>query len=978
MTARLRPDEFAPFFAAVNRGRAPFRWQARLARRILAGTGWPDVLHVPTGAGKSAVVDIALFAAAIDAERPPESRTAPRRVVFVVDRRIVVAQVTDRARAIRSVLRDPGSADVVLRVADRLRSLGTGEPLEVLEWRGGIPRERGAVLHPLQPAVLVSTVDQVGSRLLFRGYGSSDGMLPVHAGLLSQDALLVLDEAHLSAAFEQTLEGIRCYRKRPWAASAVERPWHVVRMSATPRPPSAGVPDSHSFVLDDDDRADPALAPRLRARKPARLAECGSASDASRTSIDEGIAAEARALLRSDDDVRVLGVVVNRVASARAVAASLRTDDPEGRDVVVLTGRVRPHDRERLLQGCWDRIRAGRDRAIAGSRRTVIVATQAIEVGADLDFDGLVTEACSIDALAQRLGRVDRLGVRGSSPVRVLAAKSDIGRSADDPVYGGALASTWRWLRGLEDRRSGVELGVEALRESTPPGGELRTLLPPLPPVPVLLPSHLDAWVQTGPRPAVGQDPDPELFLHGQRDVAPDLLVIWRADLGDDETRWHDRVASCPPTAREALPLPIAAVRRWLRREVAGARPDDLTDTSASREGDETRDAPDGLRCLVWRGAHHELTRPAFGAELRPGDTIVVPSRRGGLDADGWAPDSGSEVEDVADDVEGGRFRLHPDLIPAWLGGAADASERVAPLRNLLSDLCDQDRPPRRAEVERVLKELAAREDLSIGSLARSIVSSGAWSFRPYADFSGVVVESADPEATADVPDDDDASSLLGEGGEVLLADHGDGVGRKAADLATAAGLPGELVTALRDAGTLHDIGKCDPRFQKMLRRGDPLAVDGPCLAKSGIDPRDRRAFRVARERSGLPPGWRHEALSLAMASTYDGLADRDLVLHLVAAHHGHARPFLPPVEDIEDEDVLLIVGDSRYAAPRGSVATLARIDGGVAERFWRLVRSYGWWGLAYLEAILRTADALRSSDERRALARRNVAASRS
>ena len=66
----------------------------------------------------------------------------------------------------------------------------------------------------LQPTILCTTVDQLGSRLLFRGYGVSQSMAPVHAGLLGQDALILLDEAHLSAAFEQTL-GFLFSRRKP-------------------------------------------------------------------------------------------------------------------------------------------------------------------------------------------------------------------------------------------------------------------------------------------------------------------------------------------------------------------------------------------------------------------------------------------------------------------------------------------------------------------------------------------------------------------------------------------------------------------------------------------------------------------------------------------------------------------------------------------------------------------------------------------
>src|ERR1019366_5276580 len=110
-----------------------------------------------------------------------------------------------------------------------------------------------------------------GSRLLFRGYGLSDYQLPVHAGLTGNDALYVVDEAHLSAPLIETLRSVAEYRNRnSQAVTGLGAPLRVIEMSATPPP---GTSSSAIFVLGKEDRRPPVLKPRLSAKKLATLDE---------------------------------------------------------------------------------------------------------------------------------------------------------------------------------------------------------------------------------------------------------------------------------------------------------------------------------------------------------------------------------------------------------------------------------------------------------------------------------------------------------------------------------------------------------------------------------------------------------------------------------------------------------------------------------------------------------------------------------
>ena len=108
--------------------------------------------------------------------------------------------------------------------------------------------------------------------------------------------------------------------------------------------------------------------------------------------------------------------------------------------------------------------------------------------------------------------------------------------------------------------------------------------------------------------------------------------------------------------------------------------------------------------------------------------------------------------------------------------------------------------------------------------------------------------------------------------------------------------------------------------------------------------------------------------MSVALVENQDDLRARahdwDLVLHLVASHHGYCRPMPPAVSDTKPVDVVVsFEGRERRAR---SDHELAHLGSGVVERFWRLVARYGWHGLTYLEAVLRLADHRRSEAEAR------------
>jgi CRISPR-associated endonuclease/helicase Cas3 len=885
-------------------------------------------------------LDVAVFTLALQAGKPLQERSAPLRIFFVIDRRLVVDQAGSHAHKLKQAL-EATQTNVVQKVAEALRQFGGPVPLHVSTLRGGTYRDDSWAKAHHQPTVCVSTVDQVGSRLLFRGYGLSPHAWPVHAALTGNDALYLLDEAHLSQPFLETLRSLQDFRKSP-----VGGPFRVVEISATPQSPE------EPFTLSEEDYHNEELSRRLTAPKPARLIE---ASKFEKEATDLAIEACTGA-------VKIVGVVVNRVASAREIFQRLRGEEFE--DKVLLTGRIRPWDRDELLRRCLDRVRAGRQRS-PEDKPLVVVATMTVEVGADLDFDYLLTEAAPLSALRQRFGRLDRLGRFGRAAGVILLRKV----KGPDPIYGEDLSATWQWLKTQGEE---IDFGVNALNELM----QNAAVSPPVStprPAPALLPAHLDAWVQTSPTPTPSPDVAP--FLHGAEALdTADVQVVWRADLRlGREQDWVEVVAAAPPRSREALPLPVQAVRNWLSQGTVV----EVADVEGTPHQEEQLNRRQHRWAVCWHGPDDsETIEPE---KIRPGDTLVVPAVYGGADAFGWNPASDVPVSDLGDACvnemanaapEDGlrliRLRVHEVDTQKLRDLLEQGEEYDEALSELLTTLASLPSDALTAAVIREFTQSTPRVTVYPAGLVLA-ARVGPGFYKP---------EETKPigpvEAVDDSTDTDDTSSLragIFRAVEVTLENHADGVTRWATSFAEKLGLSDELTQAVRQAAFLHDLGKADPRFQALLYGDEPGET---LLAKSGSE----RNGRFHMEESKLPPrGFRHEFVSVALLREHRNqlLGDltetqRHLVEYLVGTHHGRGRPFPPFIEEHAPEKVTLNwAGWTLAASPDHR---LWRLEGRWPVSFWKLVRSYGYWGLAYLESILRLADTSCSAEEQRETSR--------
>jgi CRISPR-associated endonuclease/helicase Cas3 len=746
--------------------------------------------------------------------------------------------------------------------------------------------------------VICGTVDMIGSRLLFSGYGIGFRSRPLHAGFLGQDVLLVHDEAHLEPAFQKLITDIEKEqeRERKLAGDLPRPKLRVMQLTATTRNGEKNGETDPPFELTSDEKNPPKELPnpptepihhvwrRLKAKKQLHLKK---ADDDGK--IAEEIA-ELALKLRKDDrgndtDAAVL-IFVRTPEEVKKVCDKLtsKKDGVPKEQVQQLTGTMRGLERDlmtdprradaspvfaRFLQPPEPDAPEDEQWKTKPMPGTVfLVCTSAGEVGVNISADHAVCDLSTFESMAQRFGRVNRYGDRDDTRIDVIYPR----KFDDKDKLGAAREATLKLLQKLKELNGDAcPEALDDLRQRTDLPCKIEDVFSP---EPTILPATdilFDAWALTSIREPMPGRPPVEPYLHGIAEwEPPQTYVAWRQEV--EIITGYLLEQYDPQDLLDYYPL----------------KPHELLRDRSDRvfkqiEVMAKRQAGTSVWVLDSRGAIEVTTLAKLADKQRKGRindrTLLLPPSAGGLSG-GMIDGTSEQANDVADITDGPnqRIRIHPDDSDneAKVDRAADM-RRVRSIDLTAGD--DEDGEPRRWE----------------------------W-------YESIPLEGG---RTAKKP--------------VRIDTHTGDVERRARQIVAGLSLPKDIADAVVLAARLHDLGKDREGFQIMLGNRDyPHLV----LAKSG------------RNGARLPEPFRHE-----FASVLDAQADaefkklddgmKELALHLIAAHHGRARPHF----DLDK------ASDPEWP---NDAETLAMET---PRRFARLQRKYGRWGLAYLESLLRAAD---------------------
>ena len=834
----IQTNTLARLASAIGMGN-PYRWQADAHSVLLSGQT-PGAIKAPTGAGKTAFM-LCWLAALMD-QAVARRVTLQRRYVVAINRRALVDSASDMAMRLVSALELPELAD--LRAALSCLS-ATGSPLVVSTLRGQRADSFEWATDPSAPAIIASTPDMLGSRLLFGGYGLGRSRRATHAGLLGVDTLVVHDEAHLSPSLSELLRTIEIMAAP--GAQLIGRPaLAFVEMSATPR----GLPVGRA-VIECDPGSSPDLLRRMSAVKALRIVEGGIA-----TVVKDAVAAakSGKATL----------VYITSPEDAGKIAAGI---SKTGFDrVATLTGTMRGIERDALVMSDpFSAFLPGDGRTAGGA---VLVATAAGEIGIDIDADVLLCDAVTLDRMAQRAGRCNRRGL-GRGVVNVYPAASKAPSELEDRI---ALAMVI--LAGLPVNDGDLDASPLTLSvllshpqyaDAIEPAAQTRELVRDV----------VDLYSLTSAARDIAQ-PARSIYIHGIRQDEPEISFAWRMLPLRRHADWMD---AWPLSSRELARLPLRKADKLVELLSGGQKGTIVALIVASDGGVET----------VVAGEYSRRLR-----NLRDGDTVVMSCLVGGLSAGIPDPSSTERVTDVSGDHVDARGHER-GLISAF------EIEHVTSDTNGSSWDC--------AGASYGSLDDAIRAQIQPGHVVafHDAPDAGAW-------IAVVMVWAEAPGVRS--ADDEDGAALTRS--DRLLVEHHELTAKAAARLVSRLPMSAPFSGAVAVGGPLHDAGKARECWQAAIGRsaGEPLAKSAST------------AFDFA-----ASAGYRHELGSVV------GAAWPVLQRHVVAGHHGWARPCFP---------VAALAHDGCLAAA-----------GCAADDFGALHDHVGAWALAYVESVLKGADIL-------------------
>ncbi len=943
--------DFPTLFEKLT-GNFPFPWQQELFARLHSGIPIP-MCDVPTGLGKTSAITIWLIALGISLSNDAKNLRVPRRLVYIVDRRVVVDQATNEVVALRQKLCPPDGNPPAEELRPLLAALRNASVVpdeagfSISTLRGQFADNRAWHFDPSRPAIVVGTVDMIGSRLLFSGYG---GLGPysrsLHAALLGQDSWIVLDEAHLSPSFNILLSGIERFSKRGRPIT----PPRVTRMSAT-IPPNGEPVNPQNVIFTDKDKADPRVQKRLHASKKLRFLRDEPAAKAEKPAngaqmLGERMATEAISLGKHGAAVVVFADTVVLVNIIAEELKSRLGSDAQNR-VLSLTGEMRGYERDNLVgHPVMKAFDPKRDRT-SPTQNAFLVATACVEVGMDFDADHAVCDLVALERMIQRLGRVNRRG-EGDAQIRLVTTLSEASAAENNPKAGGnetkdkdflaaghplsPVEATFRVLHQLPTVAGAYDASPAAMRSldlSSPLAISAHTPAPVSPP---LDEARLDDWSFTGlsakeyPRPKVSY------WLRGViDDESASTCFLWRTDL-TELTNSDESSAQIAVAMAEAIPP--------LPRELAQV----ATHRAAGILAALAKKAPNRLVVLISSSGDAEAVKLESFADANKqfsriaSATIVLPTDLGGILKDGL-PSSSAEAlkrpaEDVVDPAKWTRCILRKTsgiFVARLLSKDATASYTGDDFAQALGKF--------EAALRKEYPASIIRCQARVGSLAEkendlsSPTEFGENTPQPQNSYRIAYFELADCESANA---EDDAATLARQ--NILLDAHSATAEAVARAITQRLGLCAPLAEAVVIAACWHDTGKANPQWQRAIGN-----VGGVALAKSSGIFFDNSQTN----------GYRHEFGSLIDAASpehpsLEAHPQRDLILHLIAAHHGHARPSF---------------SEKQFDHTSTPTALCRKVAFEVPLCFERLQREYGWWTLAYLEALVKCADAIASAN---------------